>query len=507
MRKWTLWLMVVVMALAFLGLLYLQVNYMNVVYRFRNEQFDSQARQALVEVNKEVERAEITRLIADKLDMPVETYKIWDTTQMAEERHALNSLTTTDSSKIRYDINPLNGLSLIDTKEKGEQIQRTSRMILNELQNRMEDIRSIIFEVSMDIVRENDPMPIYDRISGKELDANIAEKMAQAGITIPYVYEVIDKNQRVFFSTGKVPNDDTYSVYTQALFPNDNPSRIYFLKVFFPGKRQLISSSVNFLVPSIAFITLLFLTFLFTIISLFKQKKMEELRNDFINNMTHELRTPVSTIMLSSQMLSDPAMLENDESRERVLTSVMLESKRLDLLIDKVLQMSFFDKDKVKLKRKEVDMEELVISVTSIFSLRVENFGGELDVDLDADEVTVIGDEMHLTNIIFNLLDNALKYRNKDKAPMINVGTYNDNSNIFITIQDNGVGMKKEYLKKVFQRFFRVPTGNRHDVKGFGLGLAYVSKIVQAHKGTISAESELNQGTKFIIKLPLIKKG
>lgn len=507
MRKWTLWLMVGVMALAFVGLLYLQINYVNVVYRFRNEQFDSQVRQALSEVNKEVERAELTRLIAEKLDLPSETYDIRGYGQMVNEQKPLATFGISDSVGLKYEQNPLNGFSLIDTQEKGEQIQRMSRMLMNQIQKRVDEVRTIIFELSMEMVRNNDPQPIYERVSGKQLDGYISEKMNLAGISIPYVYEVVDKDQRVFYSTGKVPRDESYSVFTQVLFSNDNPSRMYFLKVHFPGKKQFISGSVGFVVPSILFTSLLFLTFLYTIISLFKQKKMEELRSDFINNMTHELRTPVSTIMLSSQMLSDPSILDNEESRERILTSVMSEGKRLDLLIDKVLQMSFFDKDKIMLKKKEVDMEELVLNVTGIFSLRVEKYGGELDVDLDADETTIIGDEMHLTNIIFNLLDNAMKYRQKERPPMIKVMTSNDSSNVIVSIEDNGVGMKKEYLKKVFERFFRVPTGNRHDVKGFGLGLAYVSKIVQAHKGTISAESELDKGTKFIIKLPLFKKG
>ncbi|MDN4753775.1 HAMP domain-containing sensor histidine kinase [Porphyromonadaceae bacterium W3.11] len=506
MRKWTLWLVVGVMALAFIGLLYMQINYINVVYRFRNEQFDSEVRHVLSEVNKEVERTELTRLVAEKLDIPSETYDLRGEGLFWEEKKN-SAFNINDSSLLNHEQLALNGLKLIDTQEKGMQFKAASRAIMDQMQKRLDEVKSIIFELTMEMVRNNEPQPIYERISGKQLDEYISEKITLANITIPYVYEVVDKDQRVFYSTGKVPRDDSYSVYTQVLFSNDNPSRMYFLKIYFPGKRQYISSSMNFIAPSIIFSVLLLLIFIFTIVSLFRQKKIEELRNDFINNMTHELRTPVSTIMLSSQMLSDPTMLENDESRERVLFSIMSEGKRLDLLIDKVLQMSFFDKDKIKLKRKEVDIEELVLSVTGIFSLRVENYGGELDVELDANETVILGDEMHLTNIIFNLLDNAMKYRHKERPPMIKVTTSNDSSNVIVTIEDNGVGMKKEYLKKVFQRFFRVPTGNRHDVKGFGLGLAYVSKIVQTHKGSISAESELNRGTKFIIKLPLKKKG
>lgn len=505
MRKWTLWLIVGVMALAFFGLLYMQIKYVDAVYQFKNEQFDSQVRQALSEVNKEIERAELTRLISERLEIPSETYNIWEQGLFRKD-HGLNVFTISDSVRLSLNKGPAD-LSLMETKEEGEQIRRISRQIMDKLKNQMEEIRSIMFELSMEMIRNNEQQPIYERISGKRLDEYLTEKMALAGITLPYVYEVVDKDQRVFYSTGKVPKSDSYSVYTQVLFRNDNPSRMYFLKVYFPGKRQHISSSLDFITPSVIFTILLFITFLFTIVALFRQKKMEELRKDFINNMTHELRTPVSTILLSAQMLNDVDTITDDESRERIITSVMSEGKRLDLLIDKVLQMSFFEKDKVKLKRKEVDLEDLVLSVTGIFSIKVESFGGELNVDLNAEDTIVIGDDMHLTNIIFNLLDNAVKYRHRERSIIINVTTSNDASYFIISIEDNGVGMKKEYIKKVFQKFFRVPTGNRHDVKGFGLGLAYVNKIVQAHKGMIMVESELDKGTKFIIKLPLLKKG
>ena len=182
------------------------------------------------------------------------------------------------------------------------------------------------------------------------------------------------------------------------------------------------------------------------------------------------------------------------------------ETKRLSFLVEKVLQMSLFERQKAALKLKEVDANDLLAGVANTFALKVEKYEGTIDIDLQAEDSTIYVDEMHVTNVLFNLLDNAVKYRRLDTPLTLMCRTWNENGKLLISIEDNGIGIKKEYLKKVFDRFFRVPTGNVHDVKGFGLGLAYVRKIVEDHKGTIRAESGSNSiGTKFIITLPLIK--
>ena len=167
--------------------------------------------------------------------------------------------------------------------------------------------------------------------------------------------------------------------------------------------------------------------------------------------------------------------------------------------------MSLFERQKAALKLKEVDANDLVVNIAHTFTLKVEKYGGSIDIDLQAEESSIYVDEMHITNVLFNLMDNAVKYRRPDVPLELMARTWNENGKLMISIEDNGVGIKKEYVKKVFDRFFRVPTGNVHDVKGFGLGLAYVRKIIEDHNGSIRADSEINVGTKFIITLPLIK--
>jgi signal transduction histidine kinase len=230
------------------------------------------------------------------------------------------------------------------------------------------------------------------------------------------------------------------------------------------------------------------------------------MKNDFINNMTHELKTPVSTISLAAQMLKDQDITKNPDVFKHISGVINDETKRLSFLVEKVLQMSLFERQRAQLKLKELDANDIVTSVANTFVLKVEKFGGSLDVDLSADNSDIYVDEMHITNVLFNLLDNAVKYRRPDVPLKLMVRTWDEGGKLQISVEDNGIGIKKEYQKKVFDRFFRVPTGNVHDVKGFGLGLAYVRKIIEDHKGSIRAESgEGNVGTKFIITLPLIK--
>lgn len=492
------------MALAFIGLIYMQLNYVDTVYRFQNEQFDSRVRQALSAVSQDAERMETARLISERFGIAPDPSSLQWGSGLSRGQRSGRSLQL-DTLRFGLDQLPQDPFK-VGSADQTDRIGEASRQLMEAFNTRYDEVRAMVIELAMESVRDNTPIPIYDRISARDLELFLNHHITANGITIPYIYEVVDKNHRAHYSSGRIPDDNTYSVYTQVLFPKDNPSRMHFLRVYFPGKRQEISSTIDFLVPTLAFTVLLFIIFVMTVVSLFRQKKLEELRKDFINNMTHELKTPVSTIMVATQMLGESDMDTSPERRQKWVSSILAEGQRLELLIDKVLQMSFFDQNKIKLKRKEMDMEELLLNVTNIFSIKVEQLGGEIEVDLEAQEALVEGDEMHLTNIIFNLLDNAIKYRSPERPPMLKVGTHSDTNNIMIYIQDNGIGMRRDQVKKIFERFYRIPTGNRHDVKGYGLGLAYVSHMVKLHRGEISAESELGKGTKFMITLPLIKK-
>ena len=259
------------------------------------------------------------------------------------------------------------------------------------------------------------------------------------------------------------------------------------------------------MIPSFIFTMILMVVFLYTIVIAFRQKKLTEMKNDFINNMTHEFKTPISTISLAAQMLNDPSVRKSPTMLQHISGVINDETKRLRFQVEKVLQMSMFDKKKGTLRLEDVDANSVISNVVNTFRLKVEKYGGHITADFDAEDAIVNIDEMHFTNVIFNLLDNAVKYRKEDVPLELSVTTRDiPGSKLLITIADNGIGIKKEDLKKIFEKFYRVSTGNRHDVKGFGLGLAYVYKMVNLMGGTIVAESEFSRGTKFIITLPLL---
>jgi len=231
------------------------------------------------------------------------------------------------------------------------------------------------------------------------------------------------------------------------------------------------------------------------------QKKLSEMKTDFINNMTHEFKTPVATIMIASEALRDPE-LTNDKKRIDKLANIIYdENVRLGSHIERVLNIAKIDKGDLTLEHKEVEMNDLLSAIVDSMSLQLQKRNANIDLDLQARHSKIMGDELHLSNIIFNLLDNANKYSPED--PQIKISTLNSGKHLIIKVADKGIGMSRDQLSKIFDQFYRIPTGNLHDVKGFGLGLSYVSNIVKKLHGTIKVKSEKDRGSEFEISLPL----
>ena len=231
-----------------------------------------------------------------------------------------------------------------------------------------------------------------------------------------------------------------------------------------------------------------------------KQKKLSEIKNDFINNMTHELKTPISTIALSSEVLMSSEIANDKERLFNYAQIIKNENNRLKNQVERVLKVATLDKE-IELNKSKIDIHKLITKVISNFDLALKEKKAVVNRSLDASNFETMADEIHLTNIFQNLIDNAIKY-SYQRVPAISVSTVNQKEAIQIVIQDNGIGMAKENLKLIFDKFYRVPTGNVHNVKGFGLGLNYVKTMVEEHNGTIEVESELEKGTKFILTLP-----
>ena len=259
------------------------------------------------------------------------------------------------------------------------------------------------------------------------------------------------------------------------------------------------------MIPSVIFTIVLFFTFVFTIVTIFRQKRYSEMKNDFVNNMTHELKTPIASISLAAQMLTSPSVPRTQQMLDHLSKVILDESRRLRFLVEKVLQMSMFDRKQAVFKKKKLDLNEMVESIANSFQLRIEHTGGKIYTENGAIDSTIYVDEMHFQNVIFNLMDNAVKYRKPDEPLNVYLKTWNDDQHLYLSVRDTGIGIKKEDQKKIFDKFYRVHHGNVHDVKGFGLGLAYVQKIVILHQGEIKVDSEFGKGTTFTIKLPVIK--
>lgn len=346
---------------------------------------------------------------------------------------------------------------------------------------------------------------VSDRVDRFLLDSLLKDEIASRGIHIPFEYGVQTaekKGQLLFTSSAGYREDRILSEgYRASLFPNDLFSSGNFLYVYFPGQRGYIFRELW-----VTFATALVLMFIVVgcfyvaIRTIVEQKKLSDIKTDFINNMTHEFKTPVSTISLATQMLQDSDVSANPSMRTRYLGIIQDENRRLGQQVEKVLQAALLDRGEVKLKRTAVNLHDIVERVALNVSPQIEARQGTLDVELLAENPVLEADEVHLTNLVFNLLDNANKY--SPEAPRITLRTDDAPDGVIFRVSDQGLGMTREQVARIFEKFYRVPTGNLHNVKGFGLGLSYVKTMVEAHGGRIDVQSQPGRGSTFEVFLP-----
>lgn len=280
----------------------------------------------------------------------------------------------------------------------------------------------------------------------------------------------------------------------------------HYFTVFFPAAHgqpteEILTQESSPWLYMLIIVCLILIFFGFTLSVIIRQKRISEVKTDFINNMTHELKTPISTIGLSSETLLKEDFNQDPERLKRYAGIIYKENKRLETQVERVLNIAKLNKNELSLKLEKVAIHEMLEEAADSFRFNQVSEGGAINLKLNAKNHELNGDQVHLMNIFFNLIDNAVKYA--EEAPIITIETLNYKKGITIQIMDNGVGIKKEHQKQIFEKFYRVPTGNIHDVKGFGLGLYYVKTIVEAHNGTINVNSEVGKGTTFSIWLPL----
>jgi len=510
-----------VMAFAFIGLLILQVQYIATIFKTSNEQFESTIRRCLEKVSRELEQEEARKYLEEYSNSRGSDfmYKNPPNTQSINQimynirNHRYSQSTKRDSTGSNTTISEIESVQLSgieiqpSTPNRKTNILEKSEEIQKKTMDRWFLSKTILDEVASTLIQTAHLKPIEQRINLKELQYQLKTEFMNNGLNLPFVLMIVNNSEQVVFQSEPLPRTPRSSdIITQVIFPIDPPSKHNYMKLYFPSKGDYLSKSVSFLIPSILFSVILLVTFTITIFIIFRQKKLSEMKNDFINNMTHELKTPVSTISIAAQMMKDADISKSPEAFKHISTVINDETKRLGFLVEKVLQMSLFENRKATFKLKELDVNDLIASVANTFELKVQQVGGSIDIDLQAEDSAILGDQMHITNMLFNLMDNAVKYRRENVPLRLMARTRNEGDKVIIAIEDNGIGVKKENLKKIFDKFYRVPTGNVHNVKGFGLGLAYVRKVVEDHQGSIRAENGLgNIGTTFIISLPTIK--
>lgn len=343
--------------------------------------------------------------------------------------------------------------------------------------------------------------PLHKRVSKNQINLILAQELFNKGLNLEYEFAVYSND------LATSVHSEEYELlknreYVTSVF-EDNTGGNFNLRLTFPNtKKFLLESMLSMVILSIAFTSFIILLFVFALYQLLKQRKISQIKTDFINNMTHEFKTPIATINLALDAIRNPKIMGDEDKVKRYLSIISEENKRMYAQVENVLRISRLEKKQLDIKKQKLELHDLIEDAIPHVDLMVEDRGGEINIDFKAKSSAVLVNESHFTNVIVNVLDNAIKY--SLDVPVINIVTENIRNSIVLKISDNGIGMSKSVQKKIFEKFYREHTGNVHNVKGHGLGLAYVKQIIDDHHGEIFVESEKGKGTTFIIKLPLI---
>ena len=481
-----------VMLVATAAMIWVQMMTINRMADLQIKNFDILINRTLSEVIDYIDRAE------------VEQFLQWDSSEPDYEYTSFDLFPNSDPSS-----------SLNRLGEKGEitMFSQFSGGNLNRTRGQMQSMQSFYDKKTNDnakrlkfnrYLQELSDLPISIRIPDGFLPQLIDTLLKQKSIDLDYKFAVqteIDGKNVYIMGNDEFRPPKKNQLYKKLLFPDEEQLKPNFLCIYFPKQNSDLFKTTSFLIfPSILLTLIIIGIFIVTLQIILRQKKISQIKNDFINNMTHELKTPISTISLASQMLRDSSVIHTPNTVDHISSVIYDESKRLTNQVEKVLQMAVFNEGKLKLKFSEINLNKLIENISNNFEIRLTTENGNLNKQLSAENPYIKGDEDHITNVIFNLLDNAIKYSKGE--PQIELLTENKNGFVVVHVKDNGIGIPKEHQSQIFERFYRVPTGNVHNVKGFGLGLSYVKRIVEVHNGKIKLESTVGKGTRFKLFFP-----
>jgi signal transduction histidine kinase len=514
-------LLVVLMAIALLGIITVQIFWIRSSIELKEEQFSTGVKFALSRVSENIQKREfrdnISRYaplidsmqkskesnVRDFVFQQIDTSRnevftfrqsILENNYQSQfspfEADTVNfrtflSLEETQVEKIEFNSKDFSDLSPKDRMVKVERLDRYDKLELEGI------FKNIVSRT-----------PIHDRVSNNEIRMNLDNELRARDINTKFEYGVFSDGLITKVKSDRFVERQGYT-YKVPLFTSDDESSDYDLYVSFPDKKEYILSTMSWiLVLSALFVFIIILAFGSAIYQLIRQKQISEIKTDFINNMTHEFKTPIATINLAIDSIRNPRIIEDKEKVVRYAEMIREENKRMHAQVENVLRISKLEKNQLDLSKDVVDVHEVIENAINHFDLIIRNKDGAIDSRYGAVQNEVLASKFHLTNVIMNILDNAVKY--SDDVPRVHVTTENAGNFVVIKIKDEGIGMSKPVQRKIFDKFYREQTGNIHNVKGHGLGLSYVKSIVERHQGQVFVESEKGKGSTFTIKIPTI---
>ena len=532
MNKRTIWIITCAMSIALVGLISFQIYWINSTIRLNEDRFNRDVYESLNFVIKQLEKSEILAYTFKAIDSLHE-----DGFVVPEPPHppigkdfSYRRIGISRGIKVFYESNSSSNNRRNDTiyeEIKAEveshdvdsniQIEDTELLLVKQYGD---TIKYMHQDVKVEEGKVKKKLEIFDavldeliqkernstrKINLTQIDSLIEIALKNKGIDTKYEFAVWNqKTSNAILAKEEKPSEDFFDTQFKAsLFPNDLIGNSEYLMLNFPNQQSFLFNQIwSSLLASFILVAIILSCFGYSLFTIIKQKKISEVKNDFINNITHEFKTPIATVALACEALLEQEILDNPMTLKRYLGMIKEENHRLENHVEKVLQLATLDKETLNLQLKQLDIHHIIEKVIKAFDMQIKHKKGSLVRKLSANKRQILADNDHITNVISNLLDNAIKY--SPEAPAITIISKNDDKNVSISITDKGIGMSKDELKKVFDKFYRVSTGNVHNVKGFGLGLSYVNDIMEMHHGSISATSDVRQGSVFTLTLPLV---
>ncbi|OYU80361.1 MAG: two-component sensor histidine kinase [Flavobacterium sp. BFFFF1] len=524
MNKTLFRLLVFLMSLSLIGIILVQLYLINTSLKNNEEQFKYHVKQVIANVSDHLEQQETYSFLneynklkdsigkdpkqSEMLDfILVQKNRVTNQTVIYSNSIIADDYGLTFFDKKRDSVRAKNFISKSKTEIfSGDAIDKSTMQhnvtpdITIQKSGSIELLDKAQFEIFFKDIAET--KAIKDRVSAETLNKLLEHELKQADVITPFQFAVYENGLATKIKSDKFKVNKNATFMTPIFKDNQGNSR-YKLLVSFPEKKKfLFSELINITILSIVFTLVIIIAYSSALSQLIKQRQISEIKTDFINNMTHEFKTPIATINLALDAIKNPKVQGDYEKMHRYHQMIRDENKRMHAQVENVLRISKLEKRELEINKESYDINEIIEDAAEHVNLIIEDRGGIINMDLQAKRTTVLLNDVHFTNVIVNILDNAIKY--SPDAPIINVHTENVKDFVIIKIKDKGSGMSKTAQKRIFEKFYREHTGDIHNVKGHGLGLAYVKKIIEDHDGQIAVESEKGKGSTFIIKLPLI---